>query len=94
MEEYNAIYGQQQIENINFTINLINISNNKKIKHKDSESEKEFEIEDDLLEKTSKNEITKNENNNLEIIKKNNIQKCVQWCIKNNLPHVNINNTN
>ena len=94
VEEYNAIYGQQQIENINFTINLINISNNKKIKHKDSESEKEFEIEDDLLEKTSKNEITKNENNNLEIIKKNNIQKCVQWCIKNNLPHVNINNTN
>ena len=32
VEEYNAIYGQQQIENINFTINLINISNNKKQK--------------------------------------------------------------
>lgn len=93
VEEYNAIYGQQQIENINFTINLINISNNKKIKHKDFECEKEFENdEDDLLNKSTKNELIKNENNNLEIIKKNNIQKCIQWCIKNNLPHINIHN--
>tara|TARA_R110002072_G_scaffold7904_4_gene42012 strand:- start:591 stop:1802 length:1212 start_codon:yes stop_codon:yes gene_type:complete len=83
IEEYNAIYGQQQIENINFTINLINISNNKKNRAKDDN-----EIKHDVLDK---NENVKSENNNLEIIKKNNIHKCIQWCIKNNLPYINLN---
>ena len=82
IEEYNAIYGQQQIENINFTINLINICNNKKNKSKDTNDKKEL---------TDNNENNKNENNNLEIVKKNNLQKCVQWCIKNNLPYNSLN---
>ena len=99
LEEYNAIYGQQQIENINFTINLINIFNNKKIKNKEItnlDDLENFYIDND----NSKNEINitrcdknicfKNENNNLEIIKKNNIQKCIQWCIKNKLPHLTL----
>jgi 23S rRNA U2552 (ribose-2'-O)-methylase RlmE/FtsJ len=46
VEEVNAIFGQQQIENINMTLNLID--NNKYDK--------------------------------LELIKKNNIHKCIQWC--------------
>jgi 23S rRNA U2552 (ribose-2'-O)-methylase RlmE/FtsJ len=46
VEEYNAILGQQQIENIRTTLNLID--NNKYDK--------------------------------LELIKKTNIQKCIQWC--------------
>ena len=54
LEECNAIIGQQQIENIISTINLIN--NN-------SKEEK------------------------LEIIKNNNIQKCIQWCIKYKIPY-------
>ena len=53
LEEYNAIIGQQQIENIISTINLINNSKDDK----------------------------------LEIIKNNNIQKCVQWCIKYKIPY-------
>ena len=46
VEEYNAIFGQQQIENIGTTLNLID--NNKYDK--------------------------------LELIKKNNVQKCITWC--------------
>ena len=46
VEEYNAIFGQQQIENIGTTLNLID--NNKYDK--------------------------------LELIKKNNVQKCINWC--------------
>jgi len=46
VEEYNAIFGQQQIENIGNTLNLID--NNKYDK--------------------------------LELIKKNNVQKCINWC--------------
>jgi len=53
LEDINAILGQQQLENILYTLHLLD--NNKSDK--------------------------------LEIIKKNNIQKCVQWCIKNNLPY-------
>jgi len=53
IEEYNAIFGQQQIENINCTLNLINNSKNDKI----------------------------------ELHKRNNIQKCGQWCYKYNLPY-------
>ena len=53
LEEYNAIIGQQQIENIISTINLINNSKDDK----------------------------------LEIIKNNNIQKCIQWCIKYKIPY-------
>ena len=53
LEDINAILGQQQLENILYTLHLLD--NNKSDK--------------------------------LENIKKNNIQKCVQWCIKNNLPY-------
>ena len=62
IEECNAILGQQQIENINYTISLID---NKKSSEK------------------------------IEQIKKNNIQKCVNWCIKHNVSyHKNYSYTN
>ena len=36
-----------------------------------------------------------NRSDKLELIKKNNIQKCIQWCIKNSLPYYkNINQSN
>jgi len=54
LEEYNAIIGQQQIENIISTIGLITNNSN---------------------------------NDKLENIKNNNIQKCVQWCIKYKIPY-------
>ena len=57
VEELNAIFGQQQLDSISNTLNLIN--NSKKDK--------------------------------LEIIKKNNIQKCISWCQKYNLPYNKIN---
>ena len=53
VEEYNAIFGQQQVENIASTLNLID--NNKYDK--------------------------------LELIKKNNIQKCITWCQQHKLPY-------
>lgn len=54
IEEYNAIFGQQQIENISSTLNMI---------------------------------CCKNKNEKLENFKKNNIQKCITWCEKNNIHH-------
>ena len=58
IEELNAIYGQQQLDSIAITLNLID--NNKTDK--------------------------------IENLKKQNIQKCVTWCQKYNLPH-NKNNS-
>jgi hypothetical protein len=52
LEELNAIFGQQQIENITTTFNLID---SKKI-------------------------------DKLELYKKNNINKCINWCQKYNIP--------
>lgn len=52
LEELNAIFGQQQIENINITFNLIDQSNNDK----------------------------------LELYRRNNINKCITWCQKFNIP--------
>ena len=57
IQEYNAIFGQQQIETIASTLNLIN-----------------------------KNIC------NLETINKNNIQKCIIWCQKHNVPFNNFLN--
>ena len=54
LEEYNAIFGQQQIENISSTLNLMSFG-------------------------------TKNDK--LEVYKKNNVYKCIQWCEKYNIPH-------
>jgi len=54
LEEYNAIIGQQQIENIHYTISLI------ENKHKQDKI-------DNLI--------------------KTNIQKCVHWCMKYNVPY-------
>jgi 23S rRNA U2552 (ribose-2'-O)-methylase RlmE/FtsJ len=56
IEEYNAIFGQQQIENINSTLTLFSC---------------------------------KNKNEKIESLKKNFIQKCIQWCEKYNIPYNN-----
>jgi 23S rRNA U2552 (ribose-2'-O)-methylase RlmE/FtsJ len=62
IEECNSIFGQQQIENIHYTISLIS---------KNIKSEK------------------------IEQLIKNNIQKCIQWCVRFNVAYNNIvcNNT-
>jgi 23S rRNA U2552 (ribose-2'-O)-methylase RlmE/FtsJ len=57
LEEYNAIFGQQQIENIHYTISLI------ENKHKQEK---------------------------IETLIKMNMQKCVAWCIKYNIPYYSI----
>jgi len=54
VEEYNAIFGQQQLENIHYTLSLI------------------------------ENNIKQDKINHLI---KTNIQKCIQWCIKNNVEY-------
>jgi hypothetical protein len=59
LEEYNAIFGQQQIENIYYTISLIK---------------------------------NKNRQDKIDNLIKTNIQKCVAWCIKYNVPYIIINN--
>lgn len=61
IEEYNIVFGQQQIENIHFTISLI-----------------------DVHSKTDK----------INQLIKNNISKCINWCMKYNIPYNNISNNN
>ncbi len=58
IEEYNAIFGQQQIENIHYTLNLIE---------------------------------TENKEEKYNILLKNNIKKCSDWCIKYGVLFNNIN---
>jgi 23S rRNA U2552 (ribose-2'-O)-methylase RlmE/FtsJ len=59
VEEYNAILGQQQIENIHYTISLID---------------------------------NKNKQDKIDNLIKSNIQKCILWCVKNNVPYNTISN--
>jgi 23S rRNA U2552 (ribose-2'-O)-methylase RlmE/FtsJ len=59
LEEYNAIFGQQQIENIYYTLSLIK---------------------------------NKNKQEKIDNLIKMNIQKCILWCIKYNIPYNQINN--
>ena len=54
LEEYNSIFGQQQIENIYYTISLIE---------------------------------TKNKAEKIDALIKTNIQKCIPWCLKYDVPH-------
>lgn len=61
LEEYNSIFGQQQIENIYYTISLL------ENKHKQDKIEGLIKI---------------------------NTQKCIHWCIKNNIEYNNYNITN
>jgi 23S rRNA U2552 (ribose-2'-O)-methylase RlmE/FtsJ len=62
LEEYNSIFGQQQIENIYYTISLIE---------------------------------TKNKAEKIDMLIKSNIQKCIHWCMKYDIPHhVITSNTN
>jgi len=62
LEEYNSIFGQQQIENIYFTISLIE---------------------------------TKNKEEKIETLIKNNVQKCIHWCTRYEVPfHFITNNSN
>jgi 23S rRNA U2552 (ribose-2'-O)-methylase RlmE/FtsJ len=57
LEEYNSIFGQQQIENIHNTILLIE---------------------------------NKNKHDKIENLLKTNVQKCINWCLKYNVPYHNI----
>ena len=52
LEEYNAIFGQQQLENIHYTLSLIENSY---------------------------------KNDKINMLIKANVQKCIQWCSKNNI---------
>ena len=54
LEEYNAIFGQQQLENIHYTLSLIDNKHNQE---------------------------------KIDILIKNNIQKSIVWCTKHNLPY-------
>lgn len=54
IEEINAIFGQQQVENIAFTIGLIN---------------------------------NRNKHDRIEQLKKNHLNKSIEWCVKHNIPH-------
>lgn len=54
IEEINAIFGQQQVENIAFTIGLI---------------------------------INRNKYDRIEQLKKNHLNKCIEWCVKHNIEH-------
>lgn len=61
LEEYNAIFGQQQIENIYYTISLIK---------------------------------NKNRQDKIDNLIKTNVQKCISWCNKYNVPYLtSINQT-
>ena len=61
MEEFNSIFGQQQIENIYYTISLIE---------------------------------TKNKTEKIDHLIKNNVQKCIGWCMKYGVGFNQITNTN
>lgn len=61
IEECNSVFGQQQIENIHYTLSLID---------KNIKSEK------------------------INLLIKNNISKCINWCIKYNIPYNNFNANN
>jgi 23S rRNA U2552 (ribose-2'-O)-methylase RlmE/FtsJ len=54
LEEYNAIFGQQQIENIHYTISFID---------------------------------NRHKQDKIDTLIKNNVEKCTQWCVKNNIPY-------
>ena len=54
IEEYNAIFGQQQIETIISTLDMSKLNNN---------------------------------NDKIEILKRVNFNRCIQWCIKNKQPY-------
>jgi 23S rRNA U2552 (ribose-2'-O)-methylase RlmE/FtsJ len=91
VEEYNAIFGQQQIENIAFTLNLINNNgaNNMGANHMGTNNMGTNHMGAHHLGTHH------GPNDKLETIKKNNITKCTNWCIKYNLPyHKSINITN
>ena len=60
LEEYNSIFGQQQIENIHYTLSLIE---------------------------------NKYKQDKIDSLIKINIQKCIQWCIKNNVEYNSYNTT-
>jgi hypothetical protein len=61
VEEYNSIFGQQQVENISTTLNLI----------------------------------TNNKPDKLELLKKNNTQKCIYWCQQHQLEYnLSVQSTN
>jgi 23S rRNA U2552 (ribose-2'-O)-methylase RlmE/FtsJ len=61
IEEYNSIFGQQQIENIHSTLSMI-----------------EKNIKQDRID----------------MMVKHNITKCIQWCIRYNIPYYNFTNNN
>jgi len=54
IEEINAIFGQQQVENIVYTIGLMS---------------------------------NRNKHERIEQLKKNHLNKCIEWCIKHNIPY-------
>jgi hypothetical protein len=98
IEEYNAIFGQQQIENIYQTIVLIEqfaSSQQCKYQHKMEEIEYVDEINDlDTIprkeDRCSEKNISDTQNppsEKFEKIVRDNLRKCIQWCIHHNISY-------
>ena len=90
LEEYNIIFGQQQIDNIHYTLMLL-LSDNSQYNEKGRTGTKDSHINENSFNKHTtlapKGSLVNtgyrdNIHSNIRKIVKINIQKCVQWCIK------------
>jgi hypothetical protein len=98
IEEYNAIFGQQQIENIYQTIILIETKNKHMIRYIDDQNNSD--IKNSLIITESTNLFLSKKNNDyyvkykntdnngkLENLIKIHLQKCIKWCIEYDIPY-------
>jgi 23S rRNA U2552 (ribose-2'-O)-methylase RlmE/FtsJ len=77
IEDYNAIFGQQQIEHIHYTISIMDIKLCSCDNFTSSNSKNMTVCNSDTLIKSEK----------IESIITENVKKCVYWCIKHNIPY-------
>lgn len=77
IEDYNAIFGQQQIEHIHYTISIMDIKLCSCDNFTSSNTKNMMACNSDTLIKSEK----------IESIITENVKKCVYWCIKHNIPY-------
>ena len=90
LEEYNIIFGQQQIENIHSTLMLIITYNESDIYHYNTDHNNNDQQNSSISVNRQNNfcdykEISFQRNSYIRKIIKNNTQKCIQWCIKHKI---------
>jgi 23S rRNA U2552 (ribose-2'-O)-methylase RlmE/FtsJ len=86
LEKYNGIFGQMQMENIEKTLSLIEETDRTVVSGSNTYTRRQHFHSHNYTQYIDKNKCSIQHNRNISNMVNENVDKCIHWCIKHNVP--------